>query len=207
MPSGAQDLQLRELKDTVLQLKTMLAEQTELVKSLRETVDQKTEHEKVLQEQIDYLTKKLFGRTSEKRVTDILGQLSLFDEAEQEAAVPPEPETVIVKEHTRKAKATHQDIFKGVQKIKKIIPVEDADKICPVCRTEMVRVGEEYVRREIVYVPARCEVIEYYREVYTCPECKLGTSASGKPVFTKSEVPAALIPGGYASDSAVAWTM
>ena len=207
MPSGAQDLQLRELKDTVLQLKTMLAEQTELIKSLRETVDQKTEHEKVLQEQIDYLTKKLFGRTSEERVTDIPGQLSLFDEAEQEAAVLPEPETVIVKEHTRKAKATHQDIFKGVQKIKKIIPLEDADKICPVCRTEMVRVGEEYVRREIVYVPARCEVIEYYREVYTCPECKLGTSASGKPVFTKSEVPAALIPGGYASDSAVAWTM
>ena len=68
MPSGAQDLQLRELKDTVLQLKTMLAEQTELVKSLRETVDQKTEHEKVLQEQIDYLTKKLFGRTSETRI-------------------------------------------------------------------------------------------------------------------------------------------
>lgn len=89
MPSGAQALQLRELKDTVLQLKTMLAEQTELVKSLRETVDQKTEHEKVLQEQIDYLTKKLFGRTSEKRVTDIPGQLSLFDEAEQEAAYRP----------------------------------------------------------------------------------------------------------------------
>lgn len=119
MPSGAQDLQLRELKDTVLQLKTMLAEQTELVKSLRETVDQKTEHEKVLQEQIDYLTKKLFGRTSEERVTDIPGQLSLFDEAEQEAAVLPEPETVIVKEHTRKAKATHQDISRVYRKSKR----------------------------------------------------------------------------------------
>ena len=205
MASGAQELQLRELKDTVSQLKTMISEQTELIRSLREIIDQKTEHEKVLQEQVDYLTKKLFGSSSEKRSADIPGQLSLFDEAEQEAR--PEPEEVIVKEHKRKAKATHDDIFKGVKKTRRVIPLDEADKICPVCGTEMVRVGEEYVRRELVYIPAKCEIIEYYREVYSCPECKLGGSESGKPVFTKSQVPAVLIPGGYASASAVAWTM
>ena len=35
MASSAKDIQLRELKDTVSQLKTMISEQTELIRSLR----------------------------------------------------------------------------------------------------------------------------------------------------------------------------
>lgn len=58
MASSAKDIQLRELKDTVSQLKTMIAEQTELIKALRLIIDEKTSHEKALQEQVDYLTKK-----------------------------------------------------------------------------------------------------------------------------------------------------
>ena len=61
MASSAKDIQLRELKDTVSQLKTMMAEQTELIKALRLIIDEKSSHEKALQEQVDYLTKKLFG--------------------------------------------------------------------------------------------------------------------------------------------------
>ena len=60
MASSAKDIQLRELMDTVSQLKTMMAEQTELIRSLRTVIDEKTAHEAVLQEQVDYLTKKLF---------------------------------------------------------------------------------------------------------------------------------------------------
>ena len=50
MASSAKDIQLRELKDTVSQLKTMIAEQTELIKALRLIIDEKTSHEKALQE-------------------------------------------------------------------------------------------------------------------------------------------------------------
>ena len=60
MASSAKDIQLRELMDTVSQLKTMMDEQTELIRSLRTVIDEKTAHEAVLQEQVDYLTKKLF---------------------------------------------------------------------------------------------------------------------------------------------------
>ena len=67
MASSAKDIQLRELKDTVSQRKTMIAEQTELIKALRLIIDEKTSHEKALQEQVDYLTKKLFGPSSERR--------------------------------------------------------------------------------------------------------------------------------------------
>ena len=62
MASSAKDIQLRELKDTITQLKTMISEQTELIRSLRLVIDEKTSHEKALQEQVDYLTKKLFGK-------------------------------------------------------------------------------------------------------------------------------------------------
>ena len=55
MASSAKDIQLRELKDTVSQRKTMIAEQTELIKALRLIIDEKTSHEKALQEQVDYL--------------------------------------------------------------------------------------------------------------------------------------------------------
>ena len=84
MASSAKDIQLRELKDTVSQLKTMVSEQTELIRSLRLMIDEKSSHEKALQEQVDYLTKKLFGSSSERRSDDIPGQQNLFDEAEME---------------------------------------------------------------------------------------------------------------------------
>ena len=79
MASSAKDIQLRELKDTITGLKTMVSEQTELIRSLRLIINEKSNHEKALQEQVDYLTKKLFGSSSERRSDDIPGQQNLFD--------------------------------------------------------------------------------------------------------------------------------
>ena len=59
MASGVKDIQLRELKDTVSQLKTMISEQIELIK-------------------------KLFSSSNERRSDDIPGRQNLFDEAEVE---------------------------------------------------------------------------------------------------------------------------
>ena len=113
MASSAKDIQLRELKDTVSQLKTMISEQTELIKSLRLIIDEKSSHEKALQEQVDYLAKKLFGSSSEKRSDDIPGQQNLFDEAEMEQ------DSSLLEEET-------------------VIPLPEEDQICPVCGTQMV---------------------------------------------------------------------
>ena len=52
MASSAKDIRLRERKDTITQLKTMISEQTELIRSLRLAIDEKTSHEKALQEQV-----------------------------------------------------------------------------------------------------------------------------------------------------------
>jgi hypothetical protein len=113
MASSAKDIQLRELKDTVSQRKTMIAEQTELIKALRLIIDEKTSHEKALQEQVDYLTKKLFGPSSERRSDDIPGQQNLFDEAEVEQDPSLLEGETVIREHTRKKKAAHEELFKG----------------------------------------------------------------------------------------------
>ena len=207
MASSAKDIQLRELKDTVSQLKTMISEQTELIRSLRLMIDEKSSHEKVLQEQVDYLTKKLFGSSSEKRSDDIPGQQNLFDEAEMEQDPSLLEEETVIREHTRKKKAAHEELFKGLKVEKVVIPLPEEDRICPVCGTQMVLIGEEYVRRELEFIPATCKVIEYYSQSYGCPSCKEGLGDTEKPVIVKSQVPAALVGKGPASASTVAWTM
>ena len=127
MAASSKDIQLRELKDTISQLKTMMSEQTDLIKTLRLAIEEKSDKErmlqeqnKLLQEQIDFLTKKLFGASSEKKVLDVPGQLNLFDEAEVEQDMSLLDEETCIREHTRKRKATHADVFKGL-KVNKII--------------------------------------------------------------------------------------
>ena len=138
MASSAKDIRLRELKDTITQLKTMISEQTELIRALRLVIDEKTSHEKALQEQVDYLTKKLFGSSSERRSDDIPGQQHLFDEAEAEQDPSLLEEETVVRKHTRKKKATHEDLFKGLKVEKAVIPLPEEDgtgsKSCSVNR-------------------------------------------------------------------------
>ena len=88
-----------------------------------------------------------------------------------------------------------------------VIPLPEEDQICPVCGTQMVLSGEEYVRRELKFIPATCKVIEYYSQSYGCPSCKEGLGDTEKPVIVKSQAPEALVGKGPASASAVAWTM
>ncbi len=175
---------------------------TELIKSLRLIID-----EKAFQEQVDYLTKKLFGSSSERRTDDIPGQQNLFDEAEVEQDLFLLEEQTIIRKHTRKKKAAHEDLFKGLQVEKAVIPLLEEDHVCPVCSMQMVLIGEEYVHRELEFIPATCKVIEYYSQSYGCPSCKDGLGDTEKPVIVKSQVPQALAGKGPASSSAVAWTM
>lgn len=142
---------------------------------------------------MDYLTKKLFGTSSEKTPSDIPGQLNLFNEAEAEQDPSLPEEDCIEEPSPRKKKATHAELFKGLTVHKQVIPLAEEDKICPVCGTPMKRIGEEYVRRELVFTPARCEIYEYYTESYGCPNCKEGNGDTEKAVITKSKAAPALI--------------
>lgn len=114
MAGNSKDSKILAYKDMINQLNKTISTQTELIQSLQKTLEADRLEKENLRQQIEYLTKKLFGTSSEKR-KDIAGQLNLFDEAEQEADPTWEqelPDDITVPEHKRKARRTHADLFK-----------------------------------------------------------------------------------------------
>ena len=97
MARDSRESQLIELKDTVRQLNETIRSLNETIAAANRREEEHLQREQVLQEQIDYLTKKLFGKSSEKR-DDFEGQMSLFNEAEalQPLPDPEEDEFVTV---------------------------------------------------------------------------------------------------------------
>lgn len=198
MSDGPEALQIRELKDTISEL-------NQTIKNLQEVIAAGQQREKVLQEQIDYLTKKLFGRSSEKKLGIAEGQLSLFDEAETEAdpnAPDPEIETT-VKEHIRKQKTRLSEKICGIPVQEIVEDVPEEERICPDCGTEMQYIGREYVRSELKYIPAKVTVLKYYSKHYACPKCR----DEGNTIIVKSDVGPALLSHSLASPSSVAWAI
>lgn len=77
MANSSRDIQLLELKDMISQLNTT-------IKMLNDTITrQQTENEN-LKAELSWFRQKMFGSSSEKRIEDISGQLSLFDETAEE---------------------------------------------------------------------------------------------------------------------------
>ena len=116
MAGNSKDSKILAYKDMINQLNKTISTQTELIQSLQKTLETDRLEKENFRQQIEYLTKKLFGTSSEKR-KDIDGQLNLFDEAEQEADPTWEqelPDDITVPEHKRKARRTHADLFKNV---------------------------------------------------------------------------------------------
>ena len=209
MAGNSKDSKILSYKDTISQLNITLAAQTELIKSLQKTLEADRLEKENLRQQIEYLTKKLFGTSSEKR-KDIEGQLNLFDEAEQEVDsswAPELPDDIIVPAHKRKAKRTHAELFKNVPSCDEIISLPDDERICPFCGTQLEYIGKEFVRHEFRFSPAKGKVVNIYRETYNCPECAVSEENPDEQIFVKSPVAEALIPDSYASESAVAWVM
>ena len=112
MADSSKDIQLRELKDMITELKN-------LIKTLQATVDAGNKREEALtqerdnlKEEVELLRKKLFGTSSEKRSADLPGQLNLFNEAEMEqdpAAAEAEEMAALLPEKKRKARATNAE--------------------------------------------------------------------------------------------------
>ncbi len=195
-------IQIRELKDTISQLNDTIAL---LNNSLRES--QKREAQ--MQEQIDYLTKKLFGRSSEKNITQTEGQLSFFDEAENEAdPEAKEPDELIdIPAHTRKAKKTNKDKYAGLPVRDVVLELPESQRVCPQCGSTLVEIGRELAREEITYIPAQMEVVRYYTVSYACKPCCNAETGFDKGVVIKTKAPEPLMPHSPASCPAVAWVM
>ena len=102
-PTG-QDIRFMEMKDAINKLnnkvesltksfeetKAREAEKDQTIEKLRALDSEKDQTIANLKEKVEYLTKKLFGKKSEKS-DDIPGQMDLFNEAEEEY-IPSVPE-------------------------------------------------------------------------------------------------------------------
>ena len=209
MADSSKDIQLRELKDMIHDLQKM-------IKTLQATVDAANKREEALtqerdnlKEEVDLLRKKLFGTSSEKRVLDIPGQLNFFNEAELEqdpALAQMEELEASSSEKTskkRKARATDAERFKGIPVEKEYLDLSEKEKNCPVCGTALKQIGEEFVRRELVFIPAKLKVREYYSRNYECPQC----SQHGIPVIKKGKDGRPHMLYGMACAGTVAWVM
>lgn len=177
MAGNSKDSKILAYKDMINQLNKTISAQTELIQSLQKTLEADRLEKENLRQQIEYLTKKLFGTSSEKR-KDIDGQLNLFDEAEQEADLTWKqelPDDITVPEHKRKSRRTHTDLFKNVPSCDEIISLPEEERNCPTCGTQMECIGKEFVRHEFRFTPAKGKVVNIYRETYKCPECAISS--------------------------------
>lgn len=119
MTSGVKDIQLLELKDTILQLNKTISEQNNLIVNLQKMLEERNTSDAKkdqiisnLQAQLEYLKQKIFGSTSEMRKSPFPGQMNIFDYLEgdvENPAIEIEPEIIEVKSYKkeRKPKATY----------------------------------------------------------------------------------------------------
>lgn len=199
MARSSKDIQLSELKDMISQLNTT-------IKTLNDTIARQQSENDNLKAELAWFRQKLFGSSSERRIDDIAGQMSLFENLpEEEKPVELiEPEVVEQPKKSRKKKPTLTEQFKDIPTRQVTVnTLSDEDKICPLCGCEMLAIGTEVIRSEVVYTPPKLERIEYIATTYACPECK----DTEEPQFIKDNGKPALIPGSYASESLLAYIL
>lgn len=175
--------------------------QEELIQMINEK-DRKIE---VLTEQLDWYTqqvklqqKKLFGSSSEKTV--LPDQISLFDEIEAESTpIKKEPQ---IEEITYKRKKKRNKRGLDISSLPVTTRIYDIeDKNCPECGAPLRKIGEN-TRKELVYHPARYEVIEHIQYVYTCDKCE---SESLKSKMYKADMKDSVIYKSFASPSLLSY--
>lgn len=210
MAATSFEKQIIELKDTIITLNKTMATLQASLDAANAREEEHLRKERLLQEQIDYLKNKLFGTSSEKRNAPMEGQLSFFDDVEDEAATDgfdiattpaDDKETV---SFTRKKKSRQMEKFKDLPVTKKIIDIPEDERICDKCGSPLTRVGEEFLRRELHFIPAKVKIIEYYSVTYECRPCK---SRNKIPHIVKARDGHRHMIHGMASASTVAWVI
>ena len=176
--------------------------QAELIQLLQKKEAQVSTLEEQLQwykNQIQLQQKALYGRSSEK--TDNDAQLSLFDEAEVEAsAIKTEPSVETVTYQRKKKNKKRNIDLSNLPVTRKVYELEAEEQSCPTCDAPLRKIGEE-VRKELVYHPAKYEVIEHVQYVYACRKCE---QEELQTTVVKAKAPEAILPKSIASPSLLA---
>ena len=212
--SSANSLLQRELLDTIKGLRSTIENLQTTIEELRKALSESQERERVAKEQIEVMTKRLFGRSSEKHMAQSEGQMDFFNEIEVEADKAPaeeepfadDPEdTQETEEKKRKRRTLRAEMFKGLRVVEEPpIELPEDQQVCDNCGTRMKPAGKKLVREVLKFQPAQLTLHRIYVQTYECPECKTN---GVKNSIKNGKAPDALIPHSYASESVLAHAM
>ncbi|WZL72010.1 IS66 family transposase [Clostridiaceae bacterium 35-E11] len=201
-------------------MQTVLARQLSILKESERRLRYENEIQRKriesLERNIETLTqallqasKKRFGASSEKTVSD--QQLYIFDETEGilgEIDCNATTERLPVKAHTRlkRKKGDQERLIKALPREVVECIIDEKDSICDVCNSSLSIIGKKKVRSEIEFIPARVKVTEYVQYIYKCTTC--GTCDEyPDAVIRKASVPKPVMKRSLASPTSVAWIM
>ena len=165
----------------------------------REEYEKLLEENKQLKEQLNYLTRKLFGKSSEKADLPDQGQISLFDE---DAGVFTEPETTGKQTETvtytrKKKRTTRQEKIAPEVPIKEIIYTDD-EATCKNCQRDLQPIGKSFVREQIRFIPAKLWLERVFKVTYKCPDCE-----EHQEIYNQSSLYQAAVPNPILAHSLV----
>ena len=204
-----EDLQrelIKQLKETNEYLLKALESEKEEKEELSLRIGELSQTIANLNETVEYLKRKLYGKSAEKRPDP--NQLNLFDEAEKEAdpSLKELSKEKMVEGYVRKlnGKSSREGVYGDIPAEKVCFPLNEEDRYCPLCKGELKKVGERFVREELIIHPAKVRRVQYYQEVYMCPKCK---NEDDEFVTVEAPVPSSLIKHSLASPWSVAYIM
>jgi len=158
----------------------------------------------MLSDKLTLAQRKRFGSSSE-RYADGYEQITLFNEAEEEAdsmIAEPEYEEVHPASYKRKkAKGKKEEDLSSFPVVRVEHKLEGEALFCVECGTKRKVVTTE-THRYLRFVPARFETVEDVVYVYSCPECSDMVRASKTPSLLKGSIAtpslvAAIMNGKY----------
>jgi transposase len=124
---------------------------------------------------LDQLLRRLYGPKGETFRPDQPGLFEFLNEAEPVPPPPPAASTPTPTEPvagTRPRKKGHgrKPLPADLRRERVEHDVPEADKVCPCCQTQRIKIGEE-ISEQLDYQPAKLFVWEHVRMKYACPQC------------------------------------
>lgn len=118
-------------------------------------------------EQVEFLSKKLFGSSSEKTKVDP-GQLTLFGDPVLEEPLTKDEPTEEITYRRRKTSGRKAELTKDLPIEEVHCELHGEDCTCDHCGQAMKPMGKKVVREEVCFVPARLYKKVYISHAYEC---------------------------------------
>lgn len=177
------------------------------VNKLTKQNQQKDERISELEQALLNMQRARFGQQSEKRkyvLDNGTEQMSMFSDEQNTAAdeqdknqgeFPEENGEIEVSAHVRKAKRTHEELFKNLPVEEKTEDLPEEEKVNANGKP-LVRVGREYIRTELEVERTKARVIKHFRYIYK--DAEFAEQYGDTPIIAPT-LPCPLLPHSYLS--------